>query len=173
MNLIKKITPLALVIALFTSCEDEVGPLTDIKPPIPVTVTNAFAYRPDPTVTSSLAGGGTIQIILSIPASSGRTIKEVAVATSTTTVTTNTYSAIQSTGTTGFYTGSPFTASGTSFTFNTTIAQYFVVNPPTAATGTNPPALANVELARRFYFKVTLDDNSVIITQPIRVLVLA
>ena len=173
MNLIKKITFLALVVTTFTSCEDEVGPLTDIRPAIPVTVTNAFAYRPEPTVTTSLAGGGNIQIILSIPASSGRTIKEVAVATSTTTTTTNTYTAIQSTGTTGFWTGSPFAASGTTFTFNTTIAQYFTLNPATATTGTNPPAVANVELARRIYFKLTLDDNSVIIAQPVRVLVLA
>ena len=166
MNLIKKITSLALVVALFTSCEDEVGPLTDLKPGIPITVTNAFAYRPDPTVTTSLAGGGAIQITLSIPANSGRTIKEVKVATNTT------YTAIQSGGTTGFYT-TPIVipASGTTFTFNTTVAQYFVINPVSPTT--NPAAAANVELARRFYFHITLDDNSVIITQPIRVLVLA
>ena len=171
MNIIKKITSLALLGVLFVSCKKEVGPLSDVKPAIPVTVTNAIAFRPEPTVATSLAAGGIIQITLSIPANSGRTIKEVAVATSTTTSTVNTYSAIQSTGTTGFYTGSPFAASGTSFTFNTTIAQYFVVNPVVVAT--NPAAAANVELARRFYFKITLDDNSVIISEPVRVLVLA
>lgn len=161
MNIIKKLTGLVLASTLFMSCEDEVGPLSDIRPAVPVTVTNAMAYRPEPTVSTSIAGGGVIQIVLSIPANSGRTIKEVKIAANTT------YTAIQSTGTTGFYTSAPIAASGTTFTFNTTIAQYFTVHPPVAATP------ANAELARRFYFKITLDDNSVIISEPVRVLVLA
>lgn len=123
MNMIRKIAGLALTVSLIIGCKKEVGPLSDIIPDIPVTVTNAIAYRPDPAVSTSLAGGGNIQIILSIPESSGRTIKEVKIATNTS------YSAIQSTGTTGFYTTAPIAASGTTFTFNTTIAQYFVINP--------------------------------------------
>ncbi|NNU33423.1 hypothetical protein HK413_03285 [Mucilaginibacter sp. S1162] len=50
--------------------------LTDNRPAVPVTVANARDYRPDPTVFASRATGN-ITITLSIPASSGRTIKEI------------------------------------------------------------------------------------------------
>ena len=36
----------------------------------------------------------------------------------------------------------------------------------------NPPAAANTELGNRFYFLLTLDDGSTIVTTPVRVLVL-
>ena len=164
-NIIKKISGLILLAILFSSCKKEEGPLTDIKPVIPVTVTNAMAWRPDPTVSASLSGGGAITITLSIPASSGRTIKEITkVATSTN------YSQIQSTGTAGFYTAAPIAVNATSYTFNTSITEYFVKNPVSAS---NPAATANAELARRFYFLITLDDGSVIVTEPVRILVLA
>jgi hypothetical protein len=49
------------------------------------------------------------------------------------------------------------------------LTQYFTVYP---VSDSNPAAKPNVELADRFYFKVTLNDNTVIITEPVRVLVL-
>src|SRR5947209_1893471 len=90
----------------FTACTKQtVGPEMDLRPSVPVTVQNAMDYRPEPTVSTSKAGGGNIQIILTIPASTGRTIKEITkVAASTT------YTQIQSTGTTGFYTAGPIAA---------------------------------------------------------------
>ncbi len=162
-NNIKKIAGFILVATLFFSCKKETGPLTDLKPTVSVTVSNAIAWRPEPTVSTPLptaaAPSSTITITLSIPASSGRTIKEITkVAASTT------YTQIQSTGATGFYTAGPVPASGTSVTFNTTTAAYLALYPQTLA--------ANAELTRRFYFLLTLDDNSQIVTEAVRVLVL-
>lgn len=162
-KILKQVSVLLLAIVLFSSCKKEDGPLSDLKPAVSVRVSNAIDYRPEPTVSTPLptaaAPVSTITITLAIPASSGRTIKEITkVAASTS------YTQIQSTGTTGFYTSAPIPASGTSVTFTTTTAAYLALYPATLA--------ANTELARRFYFLVTLDDNSQVITEPVRVLVL-
>src|SRR5436305_9374491 len=97
---IKNILSLSIVLSgclLSCSKKDTVGVNAANIPAIPVTVQNAMAYRPDPTVSTSKAAGGNIQIILSIP-SNGHTIKEITkVAASTT------YTQIQSSGSTGFY----------------------------------------------------------------------
>ena len=150
--------------AALTGCtKQKIGPLSDIRPAVPVTVQNAMDYRPEPTVATSKSGGGNIQIILAIPSESGRTIKEITkVAASTT------YTQIESTGTTGFYTSGPIAANGTTVTFTTSATEYFSKYP---LSPTNPYN-SNAELARRFYFLLTLDDGSTIITTPVRVLVL-
>jgi hypothetical protein len=151
---------LVAVIATTGCTKQKIGPLTDNKPAVPVTVPNAIYYRPEPTVTASKAGGGAISITLSIAAPTGVTLKEITkVAASTT------YSQIQSTGTTGFYTSAPIAGSGTTATFTTTLAEYVT------KTGGTIPA-SNTELARRFYFMITLSDGSIIITEPVRVLVI-
>ena len=73
-----KLLSFLFLTALMVSCKKEdFNGLSDVRPAIPVTVTNAVDYRPEPTVSTSIAGGGAIQIVLSIPASSGRTIKEI------------------------------------------------------------------------------------------------
>src|SRR6476620_3117510 len=141
--------------------KDWVGVNADNIPTIPVTVQNAMDYRPEATVSTSKTAGGNIQIIFSVPA--GHAIKEITkVAASTT------YTQIQSSGTTGFYNTAPIAGSGTTATFNTTIAEYIAkagpINP-------NPP-LSNAELPKKFYFLVTLDDGTVIVTNSVRVLVL-
>jgi hypothetical protein len=131
-------------------------PLTDTVPEIPVTVANAIDYRPSPTVKASKADGK-IQIILQIPESSGRTIKEI------TRVSANTvYSGVQTT--TGLYNSAPIPGNGTTATFNTTLTEY-----TTKAAGTIPAV--NTELAKRFYFLITLDNNQTIISSDVRVLV--
>jgi len=152
-----KIFLFALVVTA-ASCEkkDGFGPLTDNPPAIPVTVSNATDYRPGPTVNASKANGQ-VQIVLSIPANSGRTIKEITKVAAATSLTT-----IQ--GSTGLYTSTPIPGSGTTATFNTTFTEY------TAKTGQAIPA-ANNELGRRFYFLVTLDDGTQIIPTEVRVLV--
>lgn len=154
------------VLVVNSSCTKEVGPLSDIKPDTPILVNNAIAFRPEPTVTVSksaiVSAGvvGPIQIILSVPSTSPRTITSITkVAASTT------YSQIQSTGTTGFYTSAPIAGNGKTATFTTTLTEYLTKTATAAA-----PA-SNTELARRFYFLVTLDDNSQVITEPVRVLV--
>ncbi|HET9823947.1 MAG TPA: hypothetical protein VFP87_01365 [Chitinophagaceae bacterium] len=137
--------------------------LSDVRPDVPVTVTNAIDFRPEPTVLTSKSAGGIIQISLSIPASTGRKMKEITkVAASTT------YTQIQSTGATGFYTSAPIPVNSTTYTFTTSLAEYVVKGPgtiPTVSTTTG------TELAKRFYFLITLDDGTVIIPESVRVLV--
>jgi hypothetical protein len=164
---IKFLLFLFLTVVMISCKKEDFNGLSDIRPAVPVTVTNAIDFRPEPTVSTSKSGGGVIQIILSIPASSGRTIKEITrIAASTT------YTAIQSTGTTGFYTTTtpfaPIAVNATTFTFNTTLADYVVKGPgviPTVST------TVGTELAKRFYFLITLDDGTTIIPESVRVLV--
>lgn len=59
--------------------------------------------------------------------------------------------------------------SGGTVTFTTTLTEYFTKNP---VSGSNPAAKADTELALRFYFLVTLDDNTTIFTPGVRILVL-
>jgi hypothetical protein len=144
--------------------KQDIDPLLDNRPAVPVSITNAMEFRPDPTVTTSLAAGGKIQVELSIPAQSGRTIKEITrIAASTS------YTKIQSGGSTGYYEATPIAVNGTSYTYNTTVADYFVKFPVSTA---NPAAKANTELSLRLYFLITLDDNSQLVTMPVRILVL-
>ncbi len=163
-NKINKLAGLILIATLMFGCKKEVGPLSDTRPAVSVTVTNATAYRPDPTVTTSLSGGGAIQIVLSIPTGSGRKIKEITKITASTN-----YTDIQGIG--RDYVVAPIVVGATTVTFTTSIAEYFTKFPVVPVS--NPAATANAELARRFYFLITLDDNSVIVTTPVRILVLS
>jgi len=158
----QKITWLAvLIVAGLCACKKEqFGKTGDSIPTGPIVVQNAMAFRPDPTVSTSKSAGGAIQIILAVPAESGRTIKEITKVAANTT-----YTQIQSTGTTGFYTSAPIPVNGLTATFNTTLAEYVV-----KAAGTIPAS--NTELAKRFYFLLTMDDGSTIVTTSVRVLVL-
>ena len=165
-NIKNKLASILLAGVLLAGCKKEDGPLSDLKPAVPVTVTNAVAFRPEPTVTASksaiVSPGviGPITITLSIPETSGRKIASITkVAASTT------YSAIQSTGATGFYTAAPIAAGTTTVTFTTNLTEYV------AKTGQAITA-SNTELTRRFYFLITLDDNTIIIPEPVRVLVI-
>lgn len=153
-----------ILLMIMVSCKKEdFNGLSDVRPTVPVTVTNAIDYRPEPTVSTSKSAGGAIQISLAIPASSGRTMKEITkVAASTS------YTQIQSKDTVGFYTKNPIPVNSTTYTFNTSLAEYVVKGPgtiPTVSTTTG------TELAKRFYFLITLDDGSVVIPESVRVLV--
>jgi hypothetical protein len=140
-------------------------PLMDERPEVPVTIANAADYRPDPTVTTKLADGK-IEIALAIPEQSGKKIVEI-----TRIATANSYSLIQSASSTAvFYVGTPITVNGTSYTYTTSIAEYFSKNPVDASS--NPKAQANKELAFRFYFLLKLDDGTQLVSMPVRVLVL-
>jgi hypothetical protein len=161
---IKNLLLIGLLATTVFSCKKEEGPTTDVRPSVSVTVPNAVDYRPEPTVKTTLATTDSI-ITIKLAVSAGRTIKEVTkIAASTS------YSQIQSTGTTGFYTlGTVAGLTTAEVTFTTTIRQYYTVHPVAAS---NPAPAVNTELARRFYFLLTLDDNSKIVTNPVRVLVL-
>lgn len=133
-------------------------------PAVPVTVANAAYFTNGlPTVTTSVSGGGAIEIKLSIPSSSGRTIKEISrVALGTTT---SNYKVVESS--TGLYNTAPVSASGTTVSFTTSLTEY------TAKTGLSvtTSGTATSFLARYFYFMITLDDGSQIIPVPVRVYV--
>jgi len=164
-QIIKNISVVLTAAVLFSGCTKETGPLTDVRPGVAVTVSNAIAYRPEPTVSVSKSAivspgvVGPIQIVLSIPASSKHTIKSITKVTASTSP-----ASVQSTGTTGFYTSAPILGTGTTATFTTTLTEYIT------KVGGSIPA-SNTELSRRFYFLVTLDDDTVIIPEPVRVLV--
>lgn len=127
----------------------------------PINVDNATDFRPDPTVPAKLSGDSAITITLSMGATSQRTIKEI-----TKVATSSSYVAIQSTGSTGFYPVAAIPVNGKTVTFKTTVGVYLGVYPK------EKPAL-NTELANRFYFRITLDDNTVIYTTPVRVLIVS
>lgn len=159
MNKYIKLLSIVILVFILGSCTKQtVGPLMDLRPNVPVTVANAIDYRPDPTVSTSKAGGGAIQIVLSIPSGLGRTIKEITKVSASTN-----YTLVQSGS--GAYNAAPIPGSGTTVTFNTSLTEYVA-----KAAGVIPAA--NNELAKRFFFIVTLDDNSTIISMPTRVLVL-
>jgi hypothetical protein len=150
---------------VFAGCEKQkIGPLTDNRPEIPVTVTNAVYFRPEPTVTTPLTGtgAGIITINLSIPENSGRRITQITRVSASTS-----YSQVQ--GTTGLYNNAPIPGNGTTATFTTSFTEYYIKKPQSAS---NPAPALNVELANRFYFLLTLDDGSILIPEPVRVLVI-
>ena len=158
---IKFLSVLFLTVMMVSCKKDAFNGLSDVRPAVPVTVTNAIDFRPEPTVSTSISAGGVIQIILAIPASSGRTIKEITrIAISTS------YTKIQ--GTTGLWNAAPIPASGTTYTFTSSLTEYTAKGggavPPVSTT-------AGTELTNRFYFMITLDDGSVIIPESVRVLV--
>ncbi len=158
---IKFLSFLLLTMIMISCKKEDFNGLSDVRPAVPVTVTNAIDFRPEPTVSTSISGGGAIQIILAIPSGTGRTIKEITrIAASTT------YTKIQ--GTAGLYNSAPIPVNAITYTFNTTLAEYVVKGP-----GVIPTVSATVgtELANRFYFMLTLDDNSVVISESVRVLV--
>jgi len=165
---IKKSFHLLFLVAVAASCSKQKGYGPNTKDyevgNTPVVVTNAIDYRPDPTVPTAVAGDSSITISLSIPTASGRTIKEI-----TKVATSSSYAAIQSAGSTGFYNVPAIPGSGTTVTFKTSINEYYVNNPKTVA---NPAPKTNLELTFKYYFRVTLDDGSIVYPTPVRVLVL-
>jgi hypothetical protein len=167
---IKFLSFLFLTATMISCKKEKFNGLSDVRPTVPVTVTNAVDFRPEPTVATSLSAGGAIQIILAIPASSGRTIKEITrIAISTT------YTKIQ--GTTGLWNSSPIPVNGTTYTFNTTIAEYTAKGggaiPGAGLNSSNGQisTTTGTETSNRFYFLITLDDGSVVIPESVRVLV--
>ncbi len=158
----KSILFLFMVGALAACEKDGFLPLSDVRPAVALNVSNATEYRPGPTVVVSRASPS-FSIILEIPASSGRTIKEITRVIATTGSSQPLY------GTTGLYNTAPIAGSGTKATFSTSLTEY-TTKTATAVPANNPP-LNNIELTRQFYFLVTLDNNEQLVSQQVRVLV--
>jgi hypothetical protein len=148
-----------------TSCKkDGFNGLSDVRPDVPVTVANIFDYRPAPTVRASKAQNK-IEIVLSIPSSTGRKIKEVTkIAASATANFTTIYSATAvGTASTQLWSNTPIPVNNTSFTFTTTFDEY------KTKTGTSTNPASEALLARDFYFLLTLDNGQTVIPQNVRV----
>jgi len=157
---------LFLILAFAASCKKTEGfnSLSDNRPDVPVTVTNAYDYLPSPTIKASKAENK-ITITLQIPEGSGRKIKEITkIAASTTANYTAIYSGTTvGTSTTQLWSNTPIPVNGTSYTFNTTFDEY-----KTKTGATTTPA-SNAFLARDFYFYLTLDNGQTVIPMYTRV----
>jgi hypothetical protein len=145
------------------ACKDdlEYGPLVrDNRPAVPVTFPGATTFGGNPFIDVSTAAGGAMKFTLSIPASSGRTIKEitrvVGGATAINAASLNSAAAAINTA--------PIPANGTTAVFETTLAAFRTKYPTVVVT----PGTATVPREIAFIFLVTLDDNSQIITQQVR-----
>src|ERR1700749_2106555 len=120
----KRLTGICLLMGTLAACNKQNGFGPTYKdyesPDVPVTVQNAADYRPDPTVDATLSADTVstpITITLQIPASSGRTIREI-----TEVIPSSSYTAIQ--GSAGFFNSAPIPGNGTSVTFTTTVGAY-------------------------------------------------
>lgn len=153
-----------LFLASIISCKkDGFGGLTNSTAEIPVTVSNLYGIFTYPTVSTSLSGGGAISITLNIPAASGRTIKEITrIAAGTTPAN---YKVVEVS--TGLYNTAPVPGSGTSVTFTTSLAEY------TTKTGiaVTVAGTSTSFLGRYFFFRITLDNGQVVLSEPVRVYV--
>ncbi|MCY7356258.1 MAG: hypothetical protein LH609_02085 [Rudanella sp.] len=133
----------------------------DNRPAVPVTFSNAQTFGGNPWIDVSVAGGGAIKFDLSIPAGSGRTIKEITtVVGGATGINAGTLNAAAAK-----INAAPIPGSGNKSTFTYTLADFARKFPAVSIVpATNP--LSPREIA--FIFLVTLDDNTQIVTQQVR-----
>lgn len=154
-------------ILAFSSCKkDGFDPLGDSIAEIPVMVNNVFDYRPTPTVKASKAENQ-IKIILELPASTGRTIKEVLKIAAQPA---GNYTAIYTgtavgTGSSQLWSNTPITVNASTYTFTTTFDEF------KTKTGVTATPASNALLSRDFYFKIKLDNDVEIYPMSVRVFV--
>jgi hypothetical protein len=162
----KKLIIICLISAIsFTQCKkNDFNYLSSNHPAVPVTITNIYLVTNGlPTVLTSISGGGAITISMSIPASSGRTIKEIT-RVGTATTPTN-YKVVEVS--TGLYNTAPIAVNGTTYSFTTSLTEVAAKTGTTIATG----GTATSFLGRYFYFLITLDDGTQLIPVPVRIYV--
>lgn len=154
-------------ILAFSSCKkDGFDPLGDNLADVPVVVNNVFDYRPTPTVQASKAANQ-IRIVLEVPASTGRQIKEIMriaaqPASNYTAIYTGT---TVGTGSTQLWSNTPVAVNASTYTFTTTFDEF------KTKTGVTATPASNALLSRDFYFKVKLDNDQEIYTTSVRVFV--
>ncbi len=161
---------LALLVVANFACKEDYNYselVRDNRPTVSVTFPGTTSYGFNPFITSSLSGGGPIQFTLSIPASSGRTIKEITkIVGGATGINVATLNA--ATATTA-YNPAPIAGTGTTAIFTTTIPAFKTKYPTVSTT---PVALPNYTEIQ-FLFLVTLDDGTQIVPEPVRVRIVA
>lgn len=164
-SIINKGFLVALVAIASFACKDDYKYselVQDNRPAIPVTYPGTTTYGFNPFIVSSLAAGGPIQFTLSIPASSGRTIKEITkVLGGGTGITVANLNAAT---TATLLNTAPIAGTGTTAVFTTTVADFKKKYP---SVSTTPVALPNYTEIQ-FLFLVTLDDGTQIIPEPVR-----
>ncbi|NVO85084.1 hypothetical protein [Hymenobacter terrestris] len=185
-----KLCALAVLSTGLLACEkdfgpNDLGPLEDSIANTPVTVTNAEFFERYPGVTTSIAAGGNINIQLAVPA--GNVIKQITkVATST--ATSINLGNLNSTTAASAYNTAPIPGNGTNtITFTTNLQRDYLpyrirvgtsAGPAGPAAGTPPrltapvPSTTAVPTDIGFYFRIELEDGTILIPRPVRVRVI-
>ena len=161
--LIKGLLLATLSIASF-SCKDDLvysELVRDNRPAVPVTFPGATTWGGNPYIETSVAAGGAIKFTLSIPAESGRTIKEITtVAGGGTGV-----NPASLTTASAKYNTAVIAGTGTTAVFQTTLADFAKKYPTVSIVASSNPVSPR-EIA--FIFLVTLDNGDQIVTQQVR-----
>lgn len=155
---------LVILVGANVACKDDLvysELVRDRQPAVPLTFPNATTYGANPFIIVSAGSGGAIKFDLSIPAGSGRTIREI-----TTVVGGGTGINAGSLNTASLkFNASPIAGTGTTAVFQTTIAdfskKYSTVNVTPSANPLSPREIA-------FIFLVTLDNGDQIVTRQVR-----
>jgi len=180
------------------SCEkdygDNLGPLEDSVAEIPVTVSNATYFERVPVITTSVAAGGRFDVKFSIPTEKGK-IKEITrVATGATLANLNAGAAYSLNYNTANQSVTPITGNGSNeVTFSSSLAIYSayrtrlnsvpgysssVNSAGSAATvamlGTAPNQTVDERnpTTLRYWFLLTLEDGTEIVTTEVRIRIL-
>lgn len=155
-----------LVTISLTSCEKEdFGTFnSDNRPEVPVTFPGTTTHGFNPYITKSVAGDGIIEFSLSIPESSGRTIREITrVAAGGTGVNAGSLNPLSATGSPqANYIEGPISGNGTSVKFTTSLSEFSSKSAANAKL-----VAAGSEIA--FMFLITLDNGDTLIPVQARV----
>jgi hypothetical protein len=192
-----RIFALALISISAFSCKkdygDKIGPLQDSPAAIPVTVKNATYFERIPIVTTSVAGGGAVNITLQIPSDKGK-IKEITrVATGTTLANLQSAEAYSLNYNSATQTLNILNGTGSNeITFSSTLAAYSTYRTriatipgysaglntagaaPTVTMTTGTPAVVDERNPNflRYWFLIKLEDGTEIVTTEVRVRIL-
>ncbi len=159
-----------LTAASLSSCEKEYDTFySDNRPAVPVTYPGTITHGFNPYITHSISSGGDITFTLSIPETSGRTIREISrVAAGGTSVNAASLNATTASGApVPNYISAPIAGNGTTATFTTTLEEFKTITNEAAKSDANKLVVAGGEIA--FMFLVTLDNNETIIPVQVRV----
>lgn len=183
-NQLIKLCTLVLLSASIFSCKKDygnnLGPVEDSVADIPVTVTNANAFERFPVVYTSVAGGGTFSINLSIPADKGK-IKQITKVATSSTVQSLSYTNINSTSASTSYRTAAIPGNGSNtITFSSSLAEYLPyrirvgatagpIGGTTAAPTIPQPSTTATPTDIAYYFKIDLEDGTTILPMPVRV----
>jgi hypothetical protein len=161
------ITCCTSALLFLTGCKkDGYGPLSDAPADVQINVTNVYDYRPNATVLASKAANK-ITITLTIPAESGRTIKEVSKVSATANGNFGVIRDSTIVKSTGLYFNTPVAVNAATYTFTTTFDEYRAKISATSTPAAVPTS--NALLARDFYFQLKLDNDRVIYPTSVRV----